>query len=112
MRCNYKNIFANSFLALLVSAIIMFMVFAVRTILDPMYKNTELIDTSKQIFSLFLWPYNLIEKSFIGLNIDFSHRFHTLWSPVGVLLTLLYIALIGNVIFFIVQAFFCKKPID
>ncbi len=109
MRCTIRNVFANSFLALLVSAIIMFMVFAVRTILDPMYKNPELIETSKQVFSIFLWPYNLIESKFIGLYPDFSHKFHILWSPVGAFLTILYIALIGNLVFMIVSLYFCKK---
>jgi hypothetical protein len=74
-----------------------------------MYDNPELIETTKQIFSIFLWPYLLIEKRFIGLNLDFSHKFHPLWSSVGALLSFIYIALIGNAIYLIVNQFFSKK---
>ena len=107
MRIDIKKILASSFLAFLVSAIILFMVFAVRTILDPLYKNTELIETSKQIFSMFIWPYNLIEKKFIGIGPpDYIHSFHPFWSPLGILCTLLYIAVIGNLVSLLVNAFF------
>lgn len=109
MRVSFKDIFTNSFLAVLISAILMFMVFAVRTILDPMYKNPQLISTSKQVFSIFLWPYYQLEKTYIGVNPDFSHRFHVFWSPVGGLLTLLYIILIGNIILFTMQGILRKK---
>ena len=110
MRFSLKTFLANGFLALLVAVIIMFMVFAVRTILDPMYKNPELILTSKQIFSIFIWPYNFIEKQFIGVNPDFSHRFSALWSPVGAVCTLIYLILFGNLVYWICRIFLNKKP--
>jgi hypothetical protein len=112
MRFSLKTVLANSFLALLVSSIIMFMVFAVRTIIDPLYKNTELIKTSKQIFSIFIWPYNTIETRYIGIGTDFSHRFDPFWSPLGTLLTLIYLAIIGNLIYFIVNYISCRKTND
>ncbi|PKN80669.1 MAG: hypothetical protein CVU48_01190 [Candidatus Cloacimonetes bacterium HGW-Cloacimonetes-1] len=68
-----------------------------------MYRNASLIIFTKQIFYLFLWPYYLIE-SFLGMvNPDGSHNFHIIVTPLGLLLSLVYIVIAGNVVYSVVS---------
>ncbi len=100
MKSKWHDILICSILSLLATTLIVFVVFAIRTIIDPMYRDPVVIYQTKRIFYVFLMPYYLIEDSFIGLNPDFSHRFHVLWTPIGGILTILYISIAGNVLFF------------
>ncbi len=99
MSFRFKVIAQNSFLALLVSSIVLLMVYGVRAIIDPMFNNPELIKVGDQISAIFIWTYNLVESHYIGYDANFTHRFDLLWTPIGILLNLLYISLIGNIIY-------------
>jgi hypothetical protein len=108
MHFRFKTFIQNFLLALLISIVFILMIFTVRTIIDPMDNNPELSKVSDQIFSIFLWPYYSIENNFIGYDADISHRFDLIWTPLGVLLTLIYIALAGNIVYFLARLFKLK----
>jgi len=101
MNLKMKTILTNGYVANLISAVIVLMVFAVRIILDPMYINPDLIHLGNEIFSIFLWPYFFIENHFIGFDADMNHIFHWFWTPLGVLLTILYLSIVGNLTYFL-----------
>ncbi len=109
IKSQWQGVLICSIVSLLTTTLIVFVVFAIRTIIDPMTRNPEVIYQTKRIFYLFLMPYYAIENSFIGLNPDFSHRFHALWTPIGILLTILYISIAGNLIRLIYLLFSRKK---
>lgn len=98
MKNLWRTILVCTIISLLVTTLIVFVVFAIRTIIDPMYRNPNVIQSTKRIFYVFLMPYYELEAKFIGLNPDSSHRVHLLWTPIGMLATALYIALGGNLI--------------
>jgi hypothetical protein len=90
MHFRVKTFFQNSLLAFLLSSVIMLMVYTVRTIIDPMDNNPELFKIGEQIFNIFIWPYKIIESNFIGYEAGVSYRVNLLWTPIGILLNLLW----------------------
>lgn len=93
-----KSFLICSILSLLITTLIIFVVFAMRTILDPMYRNPQIISQTRQIFHFILMPFYLLEDKFVGLNPDGSHRFHIIWTPLGMIFSVLYISVGGNLI--------------
>ena len=92
-------------ISLVAASTLIFVVFALRTLIDPMYRNADLIKITKHIFYVFLWPYYLIESVTGGVNPDGSHNFHFFWTPLGLLFSLAYIVGCGNVIYAIINFF-------
>ncbi len=94
-----KNFAIVGIISLVAASTFIFIVFAFRTLVDPMYRNANLIKYTKYVFYVFIWPYYFIER-FAGIvNPDGSHSFHILWSPLGLLLSLAYIVIAGNIVY-------------
>lgn len=75
---------------------IVFIIFAIRTIIDPMYRNPQLIRQTKQVFYVFIMPFYEIQSRFVGSNYDGSHKLHLFWTPLSGILCIIYISICGN----------------
>ena len=110
MRNIRRDIMLCAIVSLMIVSLVIFVVFAVRTIIDPMYRNPRVINNTKQIFFVLAMPYYVIEYYFVGTNPDGSHRFDLFWTPLSVILTALYVMIGGNILRFLCLALgFCKR---
>ncbi len=77
-----------------------------------MYRDPVIIGYTKQIFYVFVMPFYEVEKHLVGLNPDGSHVFHLIWTPVGIILSGIYIAIMGNLIYLVFSLIKKKKDIN
>lgn len=104
-----KMIWQNALLAVVVSLVTMLMIFTVHMIIDPMSLNQELTKISDSMYKIFIWPYDLIENQFIGYDAIAKHRFNIVWTPVGIVLNLLYFIIMGNLIYLLTEKLTSKQ---
>jgi hypothetical protein len=81
--------------------IVIFLMFAARTILDPYYRNHQLLHFSQKLFLTFTWPFELCANHIQSNPGLLGFPFHPFWTSLGIISNLLYLMILGNCLFYV-----------
>jgi hypothetical protein len=97
-----KFIYRSLLFAFLV-LILIFLIFSIRTIIDPYYTNMTLLQLSKKIFMTFTWPFVFFTGQIQENPGITGFKVQPLWTTIGVFTNIIYFMILGNATFYLLE---------
>ncbi|HNX00901.1 MAG TPA: hypothetical protein PLE74_02890 [Candidatus Cloacimonadota bacterium] len=98
-----KQFIYRSLLFCFLVLVLIFLIFSIRTIIDPYYTNMSLLQLSKKIFMTFTWPFVFFTGQINDNPGITGFQVQPLWTTLGIISNLLYFMILGNAVFYIFE---------
>jgi hypothetical protein len=98
-----KKFIYRSILFCFLILILIFLIFSIRTIIDPYYTNMTLLQLSKKIFMTFTWPFVFFTGQITENPGVIGFKVQPLWTTLGIISNVLYFMVLGNALFYLFE---------